>query len=242
MVMLTGNLTYVSEYGNPPISPDPWTEVNEVTESTLLVLEEEGMIFDGWYYTPTFDEGTKAEVGDVPGTAHLTLYAKWVFPTVYDRMTSIADEIRVLSGGTEKIGLAEMAEDLGEANAEVDTQADVIEQIAAALEGKALEPSVKLESCVVTLKLDGSKVTYQQVVGGQVSAATITVSDATVDLNVQKNSIISIHRTTSATSNFGTTGGIEAVDFVDYSYFTYFVTDTGTIQIQAGGSGAPELT
>lgn len=53
------------------------------------------------------------------------------------KMTAIADEVRELSGTTEKIGLDIMATNLDEANSEVATQADLLVQITNALKGKA---------------------------------------------------------------------------------------------------------
>jgi hypothetical protein len=52
-------------------------------------------------------------------------------------MTALADEIRELSGTSEAIGLDAMKTHVGEANDEVASQANLIAQIATALEGKA---------------------------------------------------------------------------------------------------------
>lgn len=52
-------------------------------------------------------------------------------------LTNIADKIRVLSGTTEQMGLDDMATNVGEANSDVATEADLIAQISTALEGKA---------------------------------------------------------------------------------------------------------
>jgi hypothetical protein len=57
--------------------------------------------------------------------------------SIHNKMTAIADEIRELSGTTNKMGLDAMATHVGEANDEVSSQADLITQIATALEGKA---------------------------------------------------------------------------------------------------------
>lgn len=54
-----------------------------------------------------------------------------------ESLTAIADKIRVLSGTEDAMGLDDMAERVGEANEEVGSQADLIAQIATALEGKA---------------------------------------------------------------------------------------------------------
>lgn len=54
-----------------------------------------------------------------------------------ERLTAIADKIRSLLGLTGTMKLDEMANNLGTVNAEVDTQAELINQISTALEGKA---------------------------------------------------------------------------------------------------------
>lgn len=56
--------------------------------------------------------------------------------SVNSKMTAIADKIRSLLGLTGIMGLDAMANNLGTAVSECDTQAALIEQIKAALEGK----------------------------------------------------------------------------------------------------------
>lgn len=56
--------------------------------------------------------------------------------TVNQKMTALADEIRTLSGTTGTMGLDAMATNVNQANTEVSEQSTLIEQIAAALEGK----------------------------------------------------------------------------------------------------------
>lgn len=57
--------------------------------------------------------------------------------SVNSKMTAIADEIRTLRGVAGKMGLDAMATNLDAANTTVDTQADLLNQAIAALEGKA---------------------------------------------------------------------------------------------------------
>lgn len=57
--------------------------------------------------------------------------------SVNSKMVAIADEIRELSGATEAMGLDAMASNVGEANDEIDTQADILAQVVAALDGKS---------------------------------------------------------------------------------------------------------
>lgn len=56
--------------------------------------------------------------------------------SVHTKMTAIADEIRTLSGVTERIGLDAMATNLNAANVEVVSQTVLLEQALAAIEGK----------------------------------------------------------------------------------------------------------
>lgn len=56
--------------------------------------------------------------------------------SVNEKMTNIANEIRNLSNTNEAMGLDSMASNLNTANSDVDTQADLITQIANGLEGK----------------------------------------------------------------------------------------------------------
>lgn len=57
--------------------------------------------------------------------------------SVNSKMTALADEIRVLSGTTEAMGLDDMKAHVGEANDEVASQVELLAQVVAALEGKA---------------------------------------------------------------------------------------------------------
>ena len=57
--------------------------------------------------------------------------------SVNSKMTAIADEIRELSGANGTMGLDAMASNLSKVNDDVNSQADLIAQIASALEGKA---------------------------------------------------------------------------------------------------------
>lgn len=72
--------------------------------------------------------------------------------SVNTKMTAIADEIRTLSGTTVAMGLDAMATNIGNANSEIDSQADLLSQIVTALEGKT---AVK-DTTLPTLTNEGS--------------------------------------------------------------------------------------
>ena len=57
--------------------------------------------------------------------------------SVNTKMTAIADEVRTLSGATDKLGLDKMASHTREANTEVSEQAEMIQQLKSILQGKA---------------------------------------------------------------------------------------------------------
>lgn len=73
-----------------------------------------------------------------------------------ETLTSIADKIRVLSGAEGAMTPAQMDGNLGEVNTEVVDQADLIAQIASALEGKASNSgSISYDTCAVTITIPG---------------------------------------------------------------------------------------
>lgn len=128
-------IRYHTQYGTVP-SATTGFKGHPLEEKHLPVLTYEGYKFIGWYYDEAFTQ--EAKVGDIVGSYSFYLYAKWVeVPTVKSKMTALADEIRELSGTSEAIGLDAMTNYVDEANTDVATEAGLIAQISAALEGKS---------------------------------------------------------------------------------------------------------
>lgn len=83
--------------------------------------------------------------------------------SVNSKMTAIADEIRELSGTTGTMGLDDMANYISEANDDVCTEANLIAQIAEALNGKA-SGGGNTQTAIIVLLIDdpagGGEVCY----------------------------------------------------------------------------------
>ena len=74
--------------------------------------------------------------------------------SVNEKMTNIANEIRNLSNTNEAMGLDSMASNLNTANSEVDTQAELITQIASSLEGKVASSTDLINSAIAEHNID----------------------------------------------------------------------------------------
>lgn len=110
--------------------------------------------------------------------------------SVNSKMTALANEIRELSGTSDKLGLDAMTTQLGEANDDINNQIDLIAQISSALEGKASggggsPSSNNIKSCTVVI--DMTNVSFGNLYevdysiygnNGRVAIQTHLVSDA----------------------------------------------------------------
>lgn len=69
--------------------------------------------------------------------------------SINTKMTALADEIRILSGTSDAMGLDAMKNNVADANSEVNEQTDLIAQIQTALEGKAAGGNENIETAIV---------------------------------------------------------------------------------------------
>lgn len=152
------SINYQTEYASDQLPSNAVALAGgPISPSYRPTLTQEGMTFEGWYTSNTYETLVDDNYIVPADATSLTLYAKWSIISVKTKMTAIADEIRVLSGTTGAMGLDAMASNVGEANGKVTTQVDLIEQIQTALEGKTAvgggSGEAVIETCTVTVNI-----------------------------------------------------------------------------------------
>ena len=136
--------------------------------------------------------------------------------SISSKMTAIADEIRTLQGGTDKLGLDAMATQIGAANDTVATQASLIAQIQTALGGKAVDGGVA-QIATGEQKGDGTKVFTASGLGFSPSHVIIAaVNDGTTSNGTQ-----------FAYSVGGYVGQASIVSSAGYAYSRFMTFDMG---------------
>lgn len=121
--------------------------------------------------------------------------------SVNSKMTALADEIRVLSGTTEPMGLDDMESHVEDANTNVSTEADLIAQIASALQNKTSASEPVLQSKTVTPTTSVQNVTPDSDYDG-LSKVTVnaipTATQATPSISVNSSGLITASATQTA--------------------------------------------
>ena len=142
---------------------------NGIVDDTKIAVLPTPSIFGYWW-----DRNRTAYAPeDVPSNTAATYYSNLdlvnniQYRITNGRVLDIADEIRELSGTAEAMGIADMKNNLTEANAEVDSQAELIAQIASALEGKAggggsAGGSGSLKSAYIAASYTGRKIYFSE--------------------------------------------------------------------------------
>ena len=143
--------------------------------------------------------------------------------TVNEKMTAIADEIRTLSGTTGTMGLDAMASNVSDANTEISDQANVMEEILTALEGKAGGSGVELPALtnegIASDLLSGKQLINSQ---NQVIIGTNPYEKSATDAEVDTQADLISQIKTALES--GGSGSL----------------DTSTVNILFTGSGSPD--
>lgn len=120
-------------------------------------------------------------------------------------LTALADEVRELSGTTDKMSIDTMTDNLGDANTEVGNQADLIAQIQTALQGKASggngENEINLQDKTVTPTISEQVVVADAGYDGlnEVTVEAMpTATQATPSITVSTSGLITASATQSA--------------------------------------------
>lgn len=166
-------------------------------------------------------------------------------------LENIADEIRVLSGTTEPLGLTEMATNVNDANAQAAEIEGLIEELNVALDGKSVSGGeANVETCTVVL--DASSKTYRALYfsyttvdsdGSVVGIAAGPNSDADVTINnVVCGTIVTVYWN-KHTIGQSYTNATAVISTSDYHFCAYLITAPagGTVTLRstnAAGGGS----
>lgn len=158
--------------------------------------------------------------------------------TVNEKMTALADEIRTLSGTTTTKSIDAMTSDVNVVNAEIAEQAELLEQIATALEGKAGGSGGAIETCMMTLSSEVGDATFyytdENMTVQQISTSNASVTAAKDTLIVGKCSA------TGVSYNIVTSGctRLQAITTGNNYLWVGQVSNTGYILFEQQGAAS----
>ena len=168
-----------------------------------------------------------------------------------EKMTAIANETRFLIGSTDLMGLDDIAQNLNDANAEVDTQTYLLQQVIDKVNNlpEAGEGSANLQTANVsiTTNVNLTLITYTSIIDGVATPVTqYSSQQGTINLqNIQVNTSINILLSYYASyDTFSITGGLEQFDTTQIGVgnlacwvLTCMCTGNGSINITVANVG-----
>lgn len=155
--------------------------------------------------------------------------------SVNSKMTAIADKIRSLLGITGTMGMDAMATNLQSAVSETDTQASLIAQIEAALEGKtgAAAPQVTIGSASTKPSSNSTSISFTGLKGQPKMFAIIPTGNITLGSTRYVTSVMYDGSTTHGT--YGYRASSSATSYYSSSYFTWTYSN-GTLTVKTSSS------
>lgn len=154
--------------------------------------------------------------------------------SVNSKMTAIADKIRTLLGITGNMGMDAMATNLGNAVTEVDSQTALIQQIEAALEGKAGgASSVSIGSASTKPSSNATSISFTGLTGQPKMFAISPTGNITLGSTRYVTGVMYDGSTTHGT--YGYRQSSSATSYYSASYFTWTYSN-GTLTVRTNSS------
>lgn len=152
-----------------------------------------------------------------------------------ESLTSIADEIRVLSGTEDNMSPNAMGTKLQEANSDVNTEADLISQIMVVLEGKTdiVIPEVKINTATAKLSSNGTSISFTGLESEPEMFAISPTGNITLGTTRYVTGIMYDGEATRGT--YGYRARTSATSYHSSSYFTWTYSD-GTLTVNTSST------